>query len=576
MPQPNTEKFSGVFISYRRDDSAGHAGRLFDRLSEHFGDRQIFMDIDHIEPGEDFVEVIEEGVGSCEVLITVIGRHWLLGADGDTRRLDDPNDFVRLEVAAALRRSIRVIPVLVQGAVMPKLQDLPDDLSLLARRQAIELSDQRWQHDIGRLINTLEKVLAEKKEARLKAAQKEEEERLRQTEAEELRRQEERLRQESEERSKLEEEEEKRKREAEAWRLVEELERKKRRDKEAEHQRRQAEEAHRKMREEAAAAERRKLAEAERLKREKDAAPAAAASLAAEEKKKREDEEKRERDAAELKQRKEEEAAARRDKECRAEERRAEERRASEARYRELNNAAGENPPVTALSGFATEPTPVYKDPRVLLILVASLLAIVVVASLMSSGPKDSPGFDNANEMASASTNSNISYNSNGTTGNMNRNYNSNTGNTNGGNMNGNMRSNMNNAVNSNFSGMSASSNANAANYNSPVVAKTRADFSTPRAAVETFIAASANRDVDLLSRCFDVNSAEEFSIFREKTVSREMLNDMATPARASEILSISPERDRDDVVTVNVKFGERNLRMVVRKSDAGWKIVDF
>ncbi|HJQ30682.1 MAG TPA: DUF4440 domain-containing protein [Pyrinomonadaceae bacterium] len=177
MSLPASKKFSGIFISYRRDDSVGHAGRLYDRLSDHFGGDQIFMDIDQIEPGEDFVHVIEDGVGSCEILIAVIGRRWLVGADGATRRLDDPNDFVRLEIAAAFRRDIRVIPVLVEGAVMPMPRDLPEDLSPLSRRQAIELSDQRWKYDVDRLIEALEKILARQREARHIAAQEEAERR---------------------------------------------------------------------------------------------------------------------------------------------------------------------------------------------------------------------------------------------------------------------------------------------------------------------------------------------------------------------------------------------------------------
>lgn len=173
MPQA-VNQFSGIFISYRRDDSAGHTGRLFDRLAEHFGEDQLFMDIDHIEPGEDFVQVIEDAVGSCEILLAVIGRQWLLSTGGAGRRLDNPNDFVRLELGAALQRNIRVIPVLVQGATMPAPRDLPDELAPLTRRQAIELSDQRWRHDIDRLMATLEKVLAERAGARRKLAQEEE------------------------------------------------------------------------------------------------------------------------------------------------------------------------------------------------------------------------------------------------------------------------------------------------------------------------------------------------------------------------------------------------------------------
>jgi Flp pilus assembly protein TadD len=167
MAQSHASQFSGIFVSYRRDDSSGHAGRLFDNLAKHFGEDQIFMDIDTIEPGEDFVTVIENAVGSCEILIVIIGRHWLSQPGESTRRLDNPNDFVRLEIATALDRNIRVIPVLVQRASMPKPEDLPDDLARLTRRNAIELSDVRWQNDVERLIGVMERVLAKPDSARL-------------------------------------------------------------------------------------------------------------------------------------------------------------------------------------------------------------------------------------------------------------------------------------------------------------------------------------------------------------------------------------------------------------------------
>jgi formylglycine-generating enzyme required for sulfatase activity len=150
---------SRIFISYRRDDSAGYAGRLYDRLSERFGGDQIFMDIDTIEPGLDFVEVIEKAVGSCDALIALIGRQWLTITDAAGRRLDKPEDPVRLEIATALDRNIRVIPVLVRGATMPRSTDLPDALKKLARRNALEISDTRFHYDVDRLIETLEKVL---------------------------------------------------------------------------------------------------------------------------------------------------------------------------------------------------------------------------------------------------------------------------------------------------------------------------------------------------------------------------------------------------------------------------------
>ncbi|MGA6828314.1 toll/interleukin-1 receptor domain-containing protein [Nitrospira sp. NS4] len=146
----------GIFISYRREDSAGYTGRLYDHLSRHFGPERVFMDIDAIAPGEDFVEVLQRNVTSCDALVVVIGKSWLACVDQQGhRRLDDPHDFVRLEIATALDRRIPVIPTLVGGAVMPREQDLPDALILLARRQAMEISDMRFQQDCLRLIDVL-------------------------------------------------------------------------------------------------------------------------------------------------------------------------------------------------------------------------------------------------------------------------------------------------------------------------------------------------------------------------------------------------------------------------------------
>ena len=151
-----------IFISYRRDDSAGYAGRLYDRLVNHFGADRVFMDVAGIEPGVDFVEAIEKAVGSCSAFIVLIGRQWLAVTDAKGhRRLDDPSDFVRLEVFTALQRNIRVIPVLVQGATMPLTQDIPEALAKLARRNALEISDVRWDYDVGRLIETLDRVFTQ-------------------------------------------------------------------------------------------------------------------------------------------------------------------------------------------------------------------------------------------------------------------------------------------------------------------------------------------------------------------------------------------------------------------------------
>ena len=115
------------------------------------------MDLDAIAPGEDFVEVLQRNVTSCDALVVVIGKAWLTCVDQQGhRRLNDPRDFVQLEIAAALDRRIPVIPALVGGAVMPCQQDLPDALTMLARRQAIEISDTRFQQDCLRLIDVLD------------------------------------------------------------------------------------------------------------------------------------------------------------------------------------------------------------------------------------------------------------------------------------------------------------------------------------------------------------------------------------------------------------------------------------
>lgn len=150
----------GIFISYRRDDSAGYAGRLYDRLVAHFGADSVFMDVEGIEPGTDFVKAIEGAVASCKVLIVLIGNQWMGTADASgQRRLDDPHDFIRLETSTALARDIRVVPVLVDRAPMPKLEDLPKDLESLVRRQAVELNHKQWDATSGELIKTLEKIL---------------------------------------------------------------------------------------------------------------------------------------------------------------------------------------------------------------------------------------------------------------------------------------------------------------------------------------------------------------------------------------------------------------------------------
>jgi hypothetical protein len=153
---------SRIFISYRREDSAGWTGRLADRLKERFGPESIFMDIDTIEPGVDFTEALRKAVGSCDVLLAVIGPRWTTVTDKTgAPRLRDPSDWIRVEIATALTRKIKVIPVLVGGATMPATESLPDDLDGLAQRQAHELSDKRWTYDVERLMQALAPVIQE-------------------------------------------------------------------------------------------------------------------------------------------------------------------------------------------------------------------------------------------------------------------------------------------------------------------------------------------------------------------------------------------------------------------------------
>src|SRR5579863_2817116 len=130
-----------IFISYRRDDSEGEAGRLYDDLVRVFGNDAVFMDVSGIHPGKDFRQAIEDNVAQCAVLLAVIGPVWasIIDATG-VRRIDQLNDFVRLEIASALKRGVDVIPLLVHGARMPTPAQLPDDLQNLAYRNSLELN----------------------------------------------------------------------------------------------------------------------------------------------------------------------------------------------------------------------------------------------------------------------------------------------------------------------------------------------------------------------------------------------------------------------------------------------------
>ena len=170
MTEPQTGR---IFISYRRADSAGYAGRVYDRLAAHFGKEAIFMDVDTIQAGLDFVDVLENAVQSCDVVVALLGRQWLnIKDEAGNRRLDNPQDFVRIEVAAALTRNIRVIPVLVDGTPMPNSDQLPSNLKSLARRNAVLVNHYSFHADTTRLIEQLELALKAAEESKILKAKK--------------------------------------------------------------------------------------------------------------------------------------------------------------------------------------------------------------------------------------------------------------------------------------------------------------------------------------------------------------------------------------------------------------------
>lgn len=145
-----------IFVCYRRGDSRGDAGRLADSLDERFKRSQIFRDVESLAGGTDYKVAIESAITQCVAMLAVIGPRWLdMRSDDGTRRLDNPDDFIVLEIGAALSNGITVIPVLVGGAKMPSADQLPAPLEALASRQAVELSDARWDYDMDRLIERL-------------------------------------------------------------------------------------------------------------------------------------------------------------------------------------------------------------------------------------------------------------------------------------------------------------------------------------------------------------------------------------------------------------------------------------
>lgn len=159
---------SDIFISYRRGAASPYARGIYERLEQQFGADRVFMDIDTMEPGVDFVDYIKTAVTSCRVLLVVITPDWVSVVDGTgQRRLENPEDFVRVEVTAALEReNVRVIPVLVGDAPPPTKADLPAELGPLTRRQALQVSDARWDYDLSVLARTITRVFADEERSR--------------------------------------------------------------------------------------------------------------------------------------------------------------------------------------------------------------------------------------------------------------------------------------------------------------------------------------------------------------------------------------------------------------------------
>src|ERR1700759_4535780 len=153
-----------IFISYRRDESSGMAGRLHDRMAETFGKNKLFMDVDNIPVGRDFEDYLHSQVAACDAMLAIIGPKWLdAKSETEGRRLDSPEDFVRVEIAAALARNIPVIPVLIDGAHLPKASELPDPLKPLARRQAFEVRHANFGRDAEALAERMQEALGHKK-----------------------------------------------------------------------------------------------------------------------------------------------------------------------------------------------------------------------------------------------------------------------------------------------------------------------------------------------------------------------------------------------------------------------------
>ena len=157
---PQTRRRGGIFISYRRKESSHFAGRLSDRLADSFGTDRVFMDVDTIQPGVDFTQAISHAVKISDVLLAIIGPYWLATTDEHgRRRLEDPDNIVRLEIEAALTGNVRIIPILVDDAAMPRRQDLPESLAGLVRFHASAIRHDTFRSDTERLVTTLQSIV---------------------------------------------------------------------------------------------------------------------------------------------------------------------------------------------------------------------------------------------------------------------------------------------------------------------------------------------------------------------------------------------------------------------------------
>lgn len=154
--RPGPHMAQGIFISYRHKDTQGEASRLADDLRAALSGVHIFRDVETIAPGEDFVAALERALSECSVMLVLIGPIWLETRDAQGRRkIDDPNDWTRLEVATGLKRGVRVIPVTCRDASLPSTDELPEDLRELRRRQAFQLDNDRWRYDFEQLVDKL-------------------------------------------------------------------------------------------------------------------------------------------------------------------------------------------------------------------------------------------------------------------------------------------------------------------------------------------------------------------------------------------------------------------------------------